>query len=89
MTPEQKIEKLFKHVRENGTYLERDFKTIGGMWTVDTWVLGDMKVQLMDEGYTQGVITDSLAAHSTHGRPVYFTRGGEQELNALYNSVFA
>jgi hypothetical protein len=37
-------------IKEN--FVPRDYKTIGGMWTVETWQKDDLKVQLMDEGYT-------------------------------------
>ncbi len=37
-------------IKEN--FVPRDYKTIGGMWTVETWQKDDFKVQLMDEGYT-------------------------------------
>lgn len=37
-------------IKEN--FVPRDYKTIGGMWTVETWQKDDFEVQLMDEGYT-------------------------------------
>lgn len=87
MTPVQQLEAIFAYVRKNGKYVERDYKTIGGMWIVDTWVLNDIKVQLMDEGSTQAVIADGLNAHSTCGRPVNYSQGTEVEITAVYESL--
>lgn len=87
MTPVQQLEAIFAYVRKNGTYVERDYKTIGGMWTVDTWILNDIKVQLMDEGSTQAVIAEGLNAYSTCGRPVNYSRGTEVEIAAIYESL--
>ncbi len=84
MTPTEQLEAIFQIVRTHGEYIERDHKTMGGMWTVDTWVLGDIRVQLMDEGSTQAVLSDNFNAYSTYGREVTFIRGGAQELETLY-----
>lgn len=87
MTPEQKIEKLFKHVRENGQYVERDHKTIGGMWTVDTWVLGNLKVQLQDEGATRAVLADGLNVAQTCDFPAKFYKGTEEDLDRAFEAL--
>ena len=39
-------------VRKDENYIPRDYQTVGGMWTVDTWKKGDLVLQLMDEGST-------------------------------------
>lgn len=48
---------LYRKVKVEQNYVERDYKTIGGMWTVDTWKkqFNDITIicNLMDEGYTK------------------------------------
>ena len=39
-------------IKTNENYVPRPYQTIGGRWTVDTWQVGDVKYQIMDEGYT-------------------------------------
>lgn len=89
----QQIDQLFKHVLKAGTYIPRDYKTIGGMWTTDTWVLDvqgrQLKAQLMDEGYTQCLVFDGSAAYSTNGNPPYFgNERGEEVILEAYSLVF-
>lgn len=59
--PEEKVtasslfEKIKKEIMVPTNRLNTHFQTIGGMWTVNTWVKGDLRVQEMDEGYTHVV----------------------------------
>lgn len=46
------VQELIQKIRKEEFYVPRDYKTIGGGWTVDTWKRGDIMVQVMDEGYT-------------------------------------
>lgn len=92
-TAAQKIEEIFQHVRSNGKYLERDYKTIGGMWTVDTWYLEDtnlpLRVQMMDEGYTSCVMLfPELHAMVTYNQEPKFYQGDEAALNELHDRIF-
>lgn len=90
MQVEQKVDLVFNFVRQHGKIVPRDYQTIGGMWTVDTWTheeLPGVRVQLMDEGYTHAVYTEDLYVVSTHGRPVNFARGGAEHLELLVERV--
>jgi hypothetical protein len=80
-----RIQKLFYHIRANGTRQERG-PTIGGMWTVDTWVFGDARCQLMDEGSTQAVASENLYVYSTYDRAPTFNKGSSIELAQLIES---
>lgn len=57
---------IFDHVtnviRQTVYYVPRNYKTVGGMWTVDTYKKGDMTVQIMDEGWTIKLITPNVIA---------------------------
>ena len=44
--------KFQKFIKNKDNHIPRDYQTIGGMWTVDTWMIDNYTLQLMDEGYT-------------------------------------
>lgn len=56
-----KFTKLFRHVRETGYYKPRDYQTIGGFWSTDTWILENLDLalkitaRLEDEGWTSHI----------------------------------
>ena len=50
--------KIYYDVAKPGNEVLRDYETIGGRWTVDTWKKGDWTAQLMDEGYTAVLFND-------------------------------
>lgn len=43
---------LKNQLKEQNNYIPRNYKTIGGMWTVETWQKDNLRLQIMDEGYT-------------------------------------
>lgn len=51
---------LISLIKKDEFYVPREYQTIGGMWTVDTWEWKGVKYQLMDEGYTQVITADGL-----------------------------
>lgn len=57
---------IFQHVenivRQTIYYVPRNYKTVGGMWTVDTYKKGSITLQVMDEGWTVRIFTDKVKA---------------------------
>lgn len=51
---------LISLIKQDEFYVPREYKTIGGMWTIDTWERNGVRYQLMDEGYTQVITADGL-----------------------------
>lgn len=51
---------LVRKIKQPENYIQRNYKTIGGMWTVDTWHLNGCIYQVMDEGYTQRISTEQF-----------------------------
>lgn len=49
-----------KHIRKDENYVPRQYETIGGMWTVDTWKKNGIIFQIMDEGYTNRIFSKEL-----------------------------
>jgi len=91
LTPKQQLDNVFHKIRDTGKYIERDYKTIGGMWTVDRWELeldGTKYVaQLMDEGYTNVVITEGLNVYATAQFDPVFREGDEKKLTEIYQKL--
>jgi len=83
LTQEQIVERIYQKVRTEGEVVPRNYQTIGGMWTVDTWVLGNVKAQMMDEGYTHVIMWKGLRVIETHNRPLQYTEGDEAVLRHL------
>lgn len=77
-----KLEELIKKVRQSRFYIPRDYKTVGGMWTVDTWRRGPVAVKVLDEGYTQQVIAEDLFVTVGYNGKEYvrFEKGGQEQI---------
>lgn len=76
------IQELIERVKTPENYVPRDYQTIGGMWTVDTWRLGDITVQLMDEGYTTVIRAPELeVVDGYHG--IEYKQGSEADVQTL------
>lgn len=43
-------------LKKDENYNNRNYKTIGGRWTVDSWNVRGIKLQQMDEGYTSKIL---------------------------------
>lgn len=86
------VERLFqevvKSIKVTDNYVPRDFQTMGGAWTRDTWRRGDITVYMEDEGYTTGLMVhrgDALVLHitQTYIRDLEYRVGDEAALRAL------
>lgn len=66
---------LWNHLLQDGNYQPRDYQTIGGMWTVDTWQDNGIVAQLMDEGWTRVIRAPGLIAVMTGDDAMRFDRG--------------
>jgi hypothetical protein len=69
------FERIVQAVRDKDYYVPRDFRTIGGMWTVDTWRRDGITVQLMDEGYTTRIMVPGLDVSQTDVRDLEYQEG--------------
>lgn len=81
-TEKELIELIYNKVRTEGEVVPRDYQTIGGMWTVDTWQLDSLvKVQMMDEGWTKRIVTPNLVVAITGAQEtVLYSLGDEPML---------
>jgi len=90
MSAERKIEDIFQFVRQYGYNVPRDYQTMGGMWTVDSYEhldLPGLRVQLMDEGYTHAIVTEDLHVYAMYSRSPVFSKGGEEQLDKILQEI--
>jgi hypothetical protein len=86
----EKIKAIFNQiediVRQTIHYEPRNYQTVGGMWTVDTYKKGDITLQVMDEGFTVRVITDKVSAMNRGG---YFevSKGTVEDFEEVLKSI--
>lgn len=79
------IEQIFKFIRKDENYIPRNYQTIGGGWTVDSWKYNDITVQLTDEGYGKKIITNNLNVYYCNNISYY--KGNVNDLTNLYNNL--
>jgi len=60
MTDLQKVQTLIDLVKQTEYYVPRNYQTIGGMWTIDTYERDGIKVQVSDEGYSTSIYAENL-----------------------------
>jgi hypothetical protein len=59
------------------------------MWSVDTWTLGDVTIQLMDEGWTRRIITPSFTAVQSGQGEVEMTNGTPDDVMMLAAALYS
>ncbi len=69
------FERIVLAVRDKDYHVPREFRTIGGMWTVDTWRRDGVTVQLMDEGCTTRIMAPGLDVSQTDVRDLAYQTG--------------
>ena len=74
------LDRITQIVRSNENYVPRPHGTVGGMWTVDTWQVGDLTYQIMDEGWTSVLRAPGLILWSSGSRPIWFECGDHEAL---------
>jgi len=69
------FERIVQAVRDKDHYVPRDFRTIGGMWTVDTWRREGITVQMLDEGWTTRIMAPGLDVSQSGDKPFEYREG--------------
>lgn len=83
----EKWNAIVKLLKKPENYIPRNYQTIGGMWTVDTYALNGYKFRLEDEGYTQVLLNDSgsFMAILNFKNEISILRGTEQDFETMAN----
>lgn len=77
------FDSIWQLVKRSNCFVPPQHNTIGGMWSVDTWTMGDVTIQLMDEGWTRRIITPSFIAVQSGNREVEMTNGTPEDVVLL------
>lgn len=72
--------RVWEIIRKDENFIPRNYQTIGGMWTTDTWKKHGIRALLQDEGYTRALVTETVTAYQTGDHPMMFLRGSKDEL---------
>lgn len=69
------LEALFRHIRQNGTLVEKPKSRFGGIWSQDSWTLDFLAADLQDDGYMIVVRTqtNSWSVRQTGDFPPVYT----------------
>lgn len=89
MTLEQDFQYVWSKLRQDANFKPRDYQTIGGGWTTDTWEEQGVRALLQDEGYTRVIVLPGVfSAYQTADRPVQITQGKETDFYELILPLF-
>lgn len=77
------FERIVQAVRNKDHYVPREFTTMGGMWTVDTWRKDGITVQLMDEGWTTRIVASGLDVSQSGTHDLQYHEGAAEQLIQL------
>src|SRR5690554_1296274 len=64
-------------------YVPRDYQTIGGMWTTDTYKHNGVTLHVSSEGYENRIFSESVDAvqiYRNSGEELTFKKGNVEEL---------
>lgn len=75
-----------KIIMTTENYIPRDYQTIGGMWTVDTYKMRDITLQVMDEGWTIKIFTDKVSVIEK-GKNLEIMKGTIIDLEEVLESI--
>lgn len=73
-------------IRREENYIPRTYKTVGGMWTVDTYKKDDVTLQLMDEGWTTRIFNEHVTAIDSGGH-FKIEKGSLNDLEELLKGI--
>ena len=80
------FDKVARVVRQQENYVPRQYKTVGGMWTVDTYKKGNVTLQVMDEGWTTRIFNEQFSATDSGGH-FKIEKGSLDDLKSLLLSI--
>lgn len=81
----KKWQAIVSILKKSENYVPRDYQTIGGMWTADTYALNGYKLRIEDEGYTQVLLNDAATflAYRNHKDEITFRHGSVEDFEAM------
>ena len=84
----QVFREVFNEIRKHGEFQKPNGPRMGGIWSADTYILGDYTAMLADDGYSNILrVKDRLSANITHtyksDHTINFFEGDEETLRAV------
>lgn len=73
-------------LRQSIYYVPRNYQTIGGMWTVDTYRYDDITLQIMEEGWFLKIVSLNFIA-SERSDHFEIEKGTIKDLEQLMNKL--
>ena len=84
MKDKENFKTIREKIKKRENLIPRNFKTMGGMWTVDTYEKNGIRFQLMDEGYTSRIfVMDELDVCLDCNDNLKFYKGDENKLREV------
>jgi hypothetical protein len=80
------FELIKNRIKTDENYIPRNYQSVGGMWTVDTWREGVVEYQVMDEGYTSVISSPTvhvMCLWDNNGSKFVFRKGTLEDLFEL------
>lgn len=74
---------IWNMVKRKENYVPREYQTIGGMWTVDSYKFAGVTAQSMDEGYSSKLISEKVVAFRYHNGTIDYMKGNQADLVEL------
>lgn len=77
-------------LRDRKYYVPRDYQTIGGMWTTDTYKHNGVTLQVMSEGYELRILSEGLDIIKTttnFSEELTFKKGSKSNLEEVFDLV--
>lgn len=88
MNSKEAFSKIYYAISTTDNYVPRNYISIGGFWTVDTWQKNEVTVRLTDEGWTRIILVqDRLHVHEDGNNVLTFYNGTEQDLVKLAEEI--
>lgn len=91
MTEDQAFSKVYSTVKQTKNYIPRNYQTVGGFWTVDTYAIevngSKVTAQSMDEGYTDKIISEKVVAFRFCNGKIDYMKGNLADLIELAGAI--
>ena len=87
MTPEEAYRLIRNKIRKNENYIPREYKTVGGMWTVDTWKLGETSYNLTEGDSWIFHPNPRITVREDYSSNLHYEDGTEEDLITLAESL--
>lgn len=88
MNSKEAFSKVYRAVSIKANYIHRNYSSMGGIWTTDTWKKGDITTRLGDDGWTKMILVEKrLLVYEDGNGEITFYKGTEEDLVKLAETI--